>query len=115
MLSGYGRIRAEGHMQTLKALEHDIDVLRSDIKGLAKSIKGSTKDRYSDLAKWFSEATKDLKAKDSIAGALTVVKDSSKRAAFKTKAGIETRPFVSILTAFAIGITVAMLVRRSRS
>jgi len=115
MLSGYGRIRAEGHMQTLKALEHDIDVLRSDIKGLAKSIKGSTKDRYSDLAKWFSEATKDIKAGETLSGALTAVKDSSRRAAFRTKAGIETRPFVSILTAFAIGMTIAMLVRRSRS
>ncbi len=115
MLSGYGRIRAEGHMHTLKALEHDIDTLRSDIKGLAKSIKGSTKDRYGDLAQWFKEATKDMKAKESLAGALTAVKDRSKRAAFKTKAGIETRPFVSILAALAVGATVVMLVRRARS
>lgn len=115
MLSGYGRIRAEGHMHTLKALEHDIDALRADLKGLAKSIKGSTKDRYNDMAKWFSEATKDIKAKQTISGALSAVKDSSRRAATRTKTGIETRPFVSILTAFAIGMTIAMLVRRSRA
>jgi ElaB/YqjD/DUF883 family membrane-anchored ribosome-binding protein len=115
MLSGYGRIRAEGHMHTLKALEHDIDTLRADIKGLAKSIKGGTKERASDLAAWFKEATKDMKAKEKLSDAFSTVKYSSKRAAWKTKSEIKARPFVSIMAALAVGVTIAMLVRRSRA
>lgn len=113
MISGYGKLRAEGYSRTLKALEDDIDALRSDLKGLSKSIRSGSKEKYSDMANWFQEATKDIKARERLGEAVDSVRDTSRRAAYKTRSGIEQRPFVSILVALAVGMGIAMLVRRS--
>jgi len=114
MISGYGKVRAEGYSHTLKALENDINALRTDLKNLSKSVKSGSKEKYSDIANWFQEATRDVKARERLGGAMDTVRDTSRRAAYKTRSSIEKRPFVSIASALAIGMGIAMLVRYSR-
>ncbi|MBI5016750.1 MAG: DUF883 family protein [Deltaproteobacteria bacterium] len=94
----------------LDALRADMTKLRGDLAGLAEAVKEAggrkvegARDSLSDLVEGLREELKS---------ALDLARDRSKRSVESVEHTIEEKPFLSLLTAFGVGVLLGKLLDR---
>jgi len=94
----------------LEALRADMAKLRGDLAGLADAVKEAGQRRVEGAQESLTELAAALR--DEVRGAFGVARDRSKKSVDAVEHTIEERPFLSLLTAFGVGVLLAKLLDR---
>lgn len=94
----------------LDALRADMAKLRGDLSGLSDAMKEAGLRRVEGAQETLAELAAALR--DEVQGALGVARDRSKKSVEAVEHTIEEKPFLSLLTAFGVGVLLGKLLDR---
>jgi ElaB/YqjD/DUF883 family membrane-anchored ribosome-binding protein len=94
----------------LEALRADMAKLRSDLAGLADAVKDAGQRRVDGARESLADLAGALR--DELKGAFDGARDKSRKSVETVEQTIEEKPFLSLLTAFGVGVLLAKLLDR---
>ena len=102
--------------EELRAIKEDIESLRSDLKGLVRSVRSDGRNRLEGARARLLEVTHDLeeRARKQLAAARDTVREHSEKALSSGREKISERPFIFVLGAFLAGLVLGKLLRRGK-